>query len=88
MTNLARVIVTIKKDILDPQGEALKKSLVRQGIDTRDVRVGKVIDISLSERHDDSEYQQKIVAIAKEMLANPIMEEVNVQFLSERAHDC
>ena len=87
MTDIARVIVTIKKDILDPQGEALKKSLSREGVEAKDVRIGKVIDISLPERFTDASSQQQIIELAREMLANPIMEEVSVQFLNERRDD-
>lgn len=80
MASTARIIVTIKKDILDPAGEALKKSLLRQGMgDVQDVRIGKVIDITLNHQRTIEEQMSMIKKAASTMLRNPIMEEVSVE---------
>ncbi len=80
MASTARIIVTIKKDILDPAGEALKKSLQRQGMrDIEEVRIGKVIDISLNDHQHLDEQLAMIKKAASSMLRNPIMEDVNVE---------
>jgi len=47
----ARVFVTLKKAVLDPQGKAVQRSLVRLGFpEARDVRVGRFIEIALEAR--------------------------------------
>lgn len=87
MANTARVIVSIKKDILDPAGEALKKSLHRQGLDVALVRIGKVIDVTLNDRHPISDQMAKITAAASEIFSNPIMEDVHISLIDGTDHD-
>ena len=87
MANIARVIVSIKKDILDPAGEALKKTLHRQGIDVPLVRIGKIIDVTLNDRQNVDDQVAHIRTAASEIFANPIMEDVHISFIDELDHD-
>ncbi|MCA9508339.1 MAG: phosphoribosylformylglycinamidine synthase subunit PurS [Myxococcales bacterium] len=87
MVSTVRVVVNIKKDILDPAGEALKKSLQRQGIETPLVRIGKVIDVTLNDRQEISEQINKIKTAASEILSNPIMEDAQLSFIDENDHE-
>ncbi len=88
MTITARIVVTVKKDILDPAGEALRKSLLRQGIiDAPEVRIGKVIDVHLNDRQNVADQMARIAEAAREIFANPIMEEVSIEMIGGSDYD-
>jgi phosphoribosylformylglycinamidine synthase PurS subunit len=76
----ATVLVRLKGEVLDPQGDAVRRALLRLGFDgVRGVRVGKLIEIEL----DDQPSEEVLVRLSKmadEILANPVIEdfEVNV----------
>ncbi len=83
----ARVVVTIKQEVLDPAGVAVKNALLRQGItELSEVRIGKVIDIVLNDRAAPAD-RERLVAIAREILSNPIMEDVSVELSDEMRDD-
>ena len=77
---MTRVTVTVrpKDGILDPQGEALRRSLAAGGQPVLDVRAGKVFDVEIDA---DSEPEALAVAerIAAEVLANPLIEQHAVE---------
>ena len=78
----ARVIVTLKTDILDPQGKAIEgalRSLGLKGIAT--VRQGKVFDIELTGQ-DRKEAAAIVKAAADKLLANSLIETYDVKLLS------
>jgi phosphoribosylformylglycinamidine synthase PurS subunit len=84
MNSKIRVIVTIKSDVLDPAGEALKKALVRNDIaEIQDVRIGKTVDIQLNNGIDSNQVKKKIEKICEEYLANPVMENFEIQYLAD-----
>ncbi|TAE74162.1 MAG: phosphoribosylformylglycinamidine synthase subunit PurS [Bacteroidetes bacterium] len=67
--------VMTKKEILDPQGKAVKLGLTNVGIDAiKDVRIGKHIILEL-EATDENEANQKAEISCKKLLANLIMED-------------
>lgn len=83
----ARVVVTIRKDVLDPAGVAVKNALHRAGLSgIGEVRIGKVIDLELND-HILSVDRERIDEIAKTILSNPIMEDVSIHMLDEMRHD-
>jgi len=50
----ARVYVTLKKSIADPQGNAIKNALVKLGYsNVEDVRIGKLIELELGDISED-----------------------------------
>lgn len=74
----ARVFVTLKREVLDPQGEAVRRGLESLGIEgVGDVRVGKVIDIELSESTADPEAVLRDAA--RRLLANGVIEDFHVE---------
>lgn len=73
----ARVFVTLKKEVLDPQGDAVHRALKSLGFAQVDsVRVGKVIDIELSEENQDKA-EGSLRAMCDRLLANPVIEDAN-----------
>jgi phosphoribosylaminoimidazole-succinocarboxamide synthase len=77
----ARVYVTLKREVLDPQGEAVRKGLAALGVDgVKDARVGKVVDLELE--GDADAVREKIEKAARALLANPVIEDFKVELLS------
>ncbi|TAE49080.1 MAG: phosphoribosylformylglycinamidine synthase subunit PurS [Cytophagia bacterium] len=71
----AAIDVMTKKEILDPQGKAVKLGLNNIGIDAiKDVRIGRHIVVEI-EADNETEAQQKIEIACKKLLANLIMED-------------
>ena len=78
----ARVTVSLKKTVLDPQGQAISSALRSHGhAAIQDVRQGKVFEIQLASEKSRAEAQQEIEKIAKDILANPVIEEYRVEIL-------
>ncbi len=77
----ARVTVTLKKGILDPQGKAIEGALRSLGIEgVTSVRQGKVFDIEIKSR-DSKKAQAALKAAADKLLANTVIENYNVEVL-------
>ncbi len=74
MNFVAEIDIMPLKEILDPQGKAVKGSFKNLNIEgVSDVRVGKHISIQL-EAANKEEAKQKVETACKKLLANPIME--------------
>jgi phosphoribosylformylglycinamidine synthase subunit PurS len=75
----ANVYVTLKEEVLDPQGEAVRRALDALGFaGVRKVRVGKLIEIDLEgARTPDAE--QKLKTMCEKLLANPIVEDFELE---------
>jgi phosphoribosylformylglycinamidine synthase subunit PurS len=70
----ARVTVTLKSGVLDPQGKAIANALGALGISgVDDVRQGKFIEVSLDES-DPARAKEIVERICRELLANPVIE--------------
>ncbi len=77
-----RVYVTLKREVLDPQGEAVRRALGSMGIEgLKDVRIGKMIELELD--GDAEAVRGKIENAAKSLLANPVMEDFKIELLAE-----
>ena len=75
----ARVTVTLKSGILDPQGKAIEGALRSLGIDGVDsVRQGKVFDIELS-GSDKAAAESALKAACERLLANTVIENYRVE---------
>jgi phosphoribosylformylglycinamidine synthase subunit PurS len=75
----ATVLVRLKGEVLDPQGDAVKRALVRLGFEgIQGVRVGKLIEIELEDQPGD-ELKARLSKMADEILANPVIEDFEVQ---------
>ncbi len=70
----AKVQITLKKGVLDPQGEAIKGSLHSMDFfEVKDVRVGKLINLLLEGKNPD-ELENRVEAMCQRLLANPVIE--------------
>lgn len=79
----ARVRVTLKKGILDPQGKVLEGSLDRLGYkEVREVRVGKYMEIAL-EAEDAPGARVRVEEMCRRLLANPVIENFAVDVDAE-----
>ena len=67
------VLVRPKDGILDPQGEAIDRSLVGLGFPTQGVRAGKVFDVEIATT-DPEEARRIAGELAERVLANPLIE--------------
>jgi len=75
----ARVFVTLKNGVLDPQGKAIGHALTGLGFDgVGDVRQGKVIDIELAER-DEAKARARIRDMCEKLLANTVIEKYEIE---------
>ena len=70
----ARVVVTLKPSVLDPQGKAIEGALRGLGIEgVTSVRQGKVFDIEVAAA-DSQEANRKLAEACEKLLANMIVE--------------
>ena len=75
----ARVFVTLKSGVLDPQGEAVKHALGTLGFNgVNDVRQGKMIELDLDET-DTSKAKAEVTAMCEKLLANTVIENYAVE---------
>ncbi len=75
----AKVIITLKQGVLDPQGKAIEGALKGLGFDgVSDVRQGKEIEFRLDEA-DETAARAKAEEICKKLLANPVMENYAIE---------
>ena len=76
----ARVTVTLKNGILDPQGKAIEGALKSLGVDgIAQVRQGKVFDIELASGSDQAKAEAALKAAADKLLANTVIENYKVE---------
>ena len=72
------IIVTIKKEVLDPQGNVIQQTLKNMGFKSiKSVRQGKYFDIELDET-DKKEAKKVAEEISKKLLANLVIEEYKI----------
>ena len=81
----AKVHITLKTGVLDPQGKAIQKALAHLGFDGVDeVRQGKYIEIKLAET-DPAKAKARVAAMCEKLLANMIIENYSVEVEGESA---
>ncbi len=78
----ATVLVRPKDGILDPQGEAVRGSLRKLGFDVSGIRVGRVVDLELASA-DPSSAREEVERMCSELLANPLIESVEIRLEGE-----
>lgn len=80
---IAKVYVTLKKGILDPQGQIIGKALKTQGYENvAEVKVGKFIEMRL-EGENGPALKKQIDKISLELLSNPVIESYTFDVLEE-----
>jgi phosphoribosylformylglycinamidine synthase subunit PurS len=76
----ARVTVTLKNGVLDPQGKAIEGALVSLGIPgVASVRQGKVFDIELAKGADRAMAEKALNEACEKLLANTVVENYRVE---------
>ncbi len=76
----AKVYVTFKNGILDPQGKAVQHSLEAMEFnEVMDVRQGKVFELTLSEDISPEDAEKRVTKMAENLLANTVMENFRVE---------
>ncbi|HOJ88959.1 MAG TPA: phosphoribosylformylglycinamidine synthase subunit PurS [Pseudothermotoga sp.] len=79
----AKIQIVLKDGILDPQGNAVKQALHHLGFDqVKDVRMGKMIEISL-DVNNHQEVESQIQKMCEKLLANPVIEKYSILSLEE-----
>lgn len=76
----AKVYVTLKPSVLDPQGKAIQHSvelLGYQGIS--EIRQGKYFEIKMDGYSDEEKARSEALRMAREVLSNPIIEDFRVE---------
>ena len=72
----ARVFITLKPGVLDPQGKAIHHALEGLGFSgVNDVRAGKLIELDLAEDVHDSEIEE----MCRQLLANTVIENYRIE---------
>lgn len=75
----ARVHVTLKNGVLDPQGKAIQHSLSALGFDgVDDVRQGKYIELDLTET-DKEKAQASVEDMCRKLLSNTVIENYSIE---------
>ena len=72
------ITVTLKKDVLDPQGKVIQNTIENLGIkNVTNIRQGKFFEIDLNEK-DINNAKNKVDEICKKLLANLVIEEYQI----------
>ena len=80
---IARVIVTPKPVVNDPQGVTVKQGLATLGFsEVSDVRIGKYIEVSL-DMANEHEASQRVEAMCRQLLANHVIEDFHFEIESD-----
>lgn len=75
----AKIYVTLKKGVLDPQGKTVKHALDNLGFKgVADVRIGKFMEVTLEEK-SSAEAEKAVTAMCEKLLANTVIEDFRVE---------
>ena len=73
-----QVVITLKKDVLDPQGKVIQQTLDGIGFDNiNEVRQGKYFEIDVKET-DKKKAEEKVNEMCKRLLANLVIEDYKI----------
>jgi phosphoribosylformylglycinamidine synthase PurS subunit len=77
----AIVHVTLKPEVLDPQGKAIQRACASLGYEAvRSVRQGKVFEVEL-DAADESRARALLAELSQKLLANPVIETFSIERL-------
>ena len=77
----ARVFVTLKAGVLDPQGQAVVRSLAGLGFpEVEDARLGKMLEVRLAGT-DPEAARKRLDEMCRRLLANPVIEDYRIEIL-------
>ena len=73
-----QVIITLKKNVLDPQGKIIQQTLDGMGFNNiSEVRQGKFFDIEIDEK-DQKKAKEKVEDLSEKLLANLVIEDYKI----------
>ena len=79
LQNRKKIIVTLKKDVLDPQGKVVQNTLINIGMNKlKSIRQGKHFEIDVEEE-DASTAEKKVDEMCKKLLVNLIIEDYKIK---------
>jgi phosphoribosylformylglycinamidine synthase len=79
----AKVYVTLKPSVLDPQGKAIHHSVELLGYkNITDIRQGKYFEVALDSSISEAEAKAQAEKIASDILSNPVIEDYRVEVVS------
>ena len=74
------ITVTLKNDVLDPQGKVVQNTLINIGLNLKNIRQGKYFEIEIDEK-DQSKAEKNIDEMCKKLLVNLIIEDYKINKL-------
>jgi phosphoribosylformylglycinamidine synthase subunit PurS len=74
------VTVTLKKDVLDPQGKVVQDTLENIGLNLINIRQGKYFEIEINEK-DQTKAEKNVNEMCKKLLVNLIIEDYKINKL-------
>ncbi len=75
---IVKVIITLKKGVLDPQGKAIQQTLIGMNFSSvKEVRQGKFFEIDINEK-DETKAKSKVQEMCKKLLANLVIEDFKI----------
>ncbi len=75
----ARITVTLKSGVLDPQGKAIEGAIAGLGFSgASNIRQGKIIEMKLDETSEDAA-RALVEDMCRKLLANPVMENYSIE---------
>lgn len=78
----AKIHITLKKGVLDPQGKAIEHALGNLGFNgVSDVRQGKFIELDVSEK-DKAKANAQVKDMCEKLLANQVIEDYNYELVA------
>ena len=76
----ARVHVSLKPGVLDPQGKTVGDTLSRMGFsEVGEVRVGKIIELELEDGMEPSAAEARVKDMCEKLLANTVIEKYEIE---------
>ncbi len=75
------VYVRLKGEVLDPQGDAVKRALLTLGFEgVQSVRVGKLVEMQVEDKLAKApDFESRLKKMSDEMLANPVIEDYEIR---------
>ena len=80
MAKKARVYVTLKRGVLDPQGSAVNRALHAMGYgEVSDVRLGKFIEVTSTRAPPEADERRRLEEMCRKLLANTVIEDFRIE---------
>ena len=72
------IVVTLKKEVLDPQGKVILKTINNMGLNNiKNIRQGKYFELEMNDKNSEN-VKKKVEEICKKLLTNPVIEDYKI----------